>query len=88
MRKNIKTVTKFYDEDLINGWSVNYQYEAENNAAPTQISVTGMKDGKSFSVVKSENNMSVSFGGGADYDGVLIDGVTKEVNKIVNAMSK
>lgn len=83
MRTNKKTVTKYYDEETINGWAVNYQYEVENGDAPAQISVNGSKEGKAFSINKSAANMNVSFAGGADFDSALVDGVSKEIAKIL-----
>lgn len=88
MRKNTKKVTKFYDEQTINGWAVSYQYEAEDGLVPTQISVNGTKDGKAFSIVKTATNSSISFGSGGDIDGILIEGVNKELDKIMADFKK
>ena len=79
MRTNVKTVTKSYDEDQVNDWSLKYEYESQDGAVPLEVKVTGTKAGGSLYYAKSGANVSVNFGGGASVDSVVIDSINTEI---------
>ncbi|WP_124559414.1 hypothetical protein [Pedobacter sp. KBW01] len=77
-RTNKKQTTKFYDDQTVNGWALNYEYESTNGGKPTEIRVTGTKDTGSFFANKNNGNISVSFGGNSQMDAEVITAVQSE----------
>jgi hypothetical protein len=82
MRQNSKTVVKNYDTDEVNGWLLSYEYESQNGALPGEIRVTGTKGVSSLYISKTDNNISVNFGGGSEFDTDVIDSVKAECEAI------
>ncbi len=77
-RKNTKKTVKFYDEQTVNGWPLNYEYESVNGSKPSEIKVNGTKDTGSVFITKNNANISVSFGGNAQMDAEVLTAVQAE----------
>ncbi|WP_131535451.1 hypothetical protein [Pedobacter nototheniae] len=82
MRKNTKTVTKHYDNDVVNGWNLNYEYESENDALPLEIKVNGTKGTANLSVSKHGTILSVTFNG-AEMDNQVMVSINTEIAAIL-----
>jgi hypothetical protein len=84
MRTNTKTVVKSYDTDTFNDWILNYEYESQDGAVPSEIRVTGTKGVSSIYISKTGSNISVNFGGGSELDAEVIASVKEELSLIVS----
>lgn len=81
-RTNTKKTVKFYDEQTVNGWPLNYEYESVNNSKPLEIKVNGTKAAGSLFVTKNGANISVSFGGNAQMDAEVLTAIQAEFTAI------
>lgn len=82
MRTNKKQSVKNYDEQIVNGWALNYEYESVNGSKPSEIRVNGTKDTGSVFITKNNANISISFGGNAQMDAEVLAAVQAEFTAI------
>lgn len=80
-RTNTKIVTKYYDQETVNGWVLNYEYESENGAAPAEIRVTSQKESASLYMNKTAGNTGINFNG-AGLDSEVVAAVTTAFEEI------
>lgn len=72
-----KNVTKYYDEDIINGWKLMYEYESDNGSTPKEFKVTAEKDGKNATITLGGGNTFVNWNGSPADKEVLVSVLTE-----------
>lgn len=84
MRTVKRIVSKHYEEDELNGWAVNYEFETDNGVISGKIQATATKDGKALAAVKSnpvEKSISVSGEYDNDVAGLLVSGIAEIITE-------
>lgn len=78
-RTNSKTVSRFYDNDTVNGWDLKYDYESEDGKKPEEIKVNGSKKNFTVYFTQSASNTTIQFSSGSETDMTLINAINSEI---------
>lgn len=82
-RTNSKQTVKFYDEQTIGDWALNYEYESINGSKPSAVNVRGTKaNGGQLYINATPQNINVTFGGNAAMDANLLVEIQLEIADI------
>ncbi|QNK63942.1 hypothetical protein H7F33_05470 [Pedobacter sp. PAMC26386] len=84
MRTNTNKRTKYYDEMVVNGWDLKFEYETENGTLLPSITVNGVKNQQSTLMIKKDANQQLqTIFNRSDYDNTVVVAVMDEFSAIV-----